>query len=838
MRLLRSIVTILLIFIVAAGIYCQDFSISGTVIDSISKEPLAFVNIVYTGKGTGIVSSIDGRFEILTSQKPEFLRCSYVGYYSKILNIGSFSTLNKLVIELRPKAYDIDEVQVFPGINPANRIIGLASENRMPNNPEKINSFSYIAYDKMVFTLQDDSLAGLNKPGKRTARKSGTGGLYEEDFSEENLPEEDLSVRKAEDFPDSHYLLIMEYISSRKHKYPDKEKTEIIASRVSGFKKPSLVIMARQFQSFSFYDNLITVSDKKYINPISPGSEGRYFFLLEDTLFTERNDTVFIISFRPREGKNFSGLKGVLYINSYKYAIQNVIAEASDYGEEMVSVKIQQKYELVDGQTWFPVQLNTNLTFNNIKTETGQGAKKVAGIGKSYLLNIKLNPDLDNEDFSSTYIGVRADASEKDEEFWNDYRTESLTEKDKETYRLVDSIGEVKRFDQTSGMIETLFTGYIRGRYFDIDAGSIVDYNSYEGLRLGIGGVTNDRLSRLLGVGGHVAYGFRDRELKYGLNVKFNFSRDREIYVSFLYRDDLAEAGGYSFLESNNILSSEYLRKFMVENMDKVEEREVSFGFRSFKYLKTALILNNAIIASTNGYMFGISGDNPAILLNRFTYTEIGARFRYSFKEGFMKTPYGNKFSLGTGYPVLNLNITEGVTLLDGDFSYTKIEGKVSKSFTTRMFGVSKIQLTAGRVFGEIPYSKLYNGHGSYKGFTLETENSFATMRLNEFLSDRFVSLYLNQDFGSLLLKTRWFSPDISLVTNIGFGGLSKPGKHNNIEFDTLEKGYYESGVLINNILKPGFIGYGFGIFFRYGPYAFSKTSDNFAYKLTLRFNL
>ncbi len=825
---LKLIIAVLLIFIAEAGLYCQNFSISGTVIDSISKEPLAFVNIVYTGNGTGTVSSIDGRFEILTSRKPEFLRCSYVGYYSKILKIGSFNDLNKLVIELRPKAYDIDEVQVFPGINPANRIIGLASENRIANNPEKINSFSYIAYDKIIFTLQDDSLAKFKKPVKRASGKHGAG----------YLSEEDLSGSKAEDFPDSHYLLIMEYISSRKHKYPDKEKTEIIASRVSGFKKPSLVIMARQFQSFSFYDNLITVSGKKYVNPISASSKGKYFFLLEDTLFTERNDTVFIISFRPREGRNFSGLKGVLYINSYKYAIQNVIAEAFGSEEELVSVKIQQKYELVDGQTWFPVQLNTNLIFNNIKTGTGEGTKKVAGIGKSYLLNIKLNPDLDNEDFSSTYVDVRDDASEKDEKFWNDYRAESLTEKDKETYRLVDSIGEVKRFDQASGMIETQFTGYIRGRYFNIDASSIVDYNNYEGWRLGIGGVTNDRLSRLLGVGGHVAYGFRDRELKYGFNVKFNFSRDREIFVSFLYRDDLAEAGGYSFLESNNILSSEYLRKFMVENMDKVEEREVSFGFRSFKYLKTALILNNAIIASTNGYMFGISDDNPAILLNRFTYTEIGARFRYSFKEGFMKTPYGNKFSLGTGYPVLNLNITEGVTLLDGDFSYTKIEGKVSKSFTTRLFGVSKIQLTAGRVFGEIPYSKLYNGHGSYKGFTLEAKNSFATMRLNEFLSDRFVSLYLNQDFGSLLLKTRWFSPDISLVTNIGFGGLSKPEKHNNIEFETLEKGYYESGVLINNILKPGFIGYGFGIFFRYGPYAFSKTSDNFAYKLTLRFNL
>ena len=47
---------------------------------------------------------------------------------------------------------------------------------------------------------------------------------------------------------EKHHLLIMESISSRKYKYPDKEKTEIIASRVSGFKKPSFMIKSLGFE--------------------------------------------------------------------------------------------------------------------------------------------------------------------------------------------------------------------------------------------------------------------------------------------------------------------------------------------------------------------------------------------------------------------------------------------------------------------------------------------------------------------------------------------------------------------------------------------------------------
>ena len=82
---------ILLLFFITAY-FCppdsasQYINISGKVIDNITGESLAFVNIVYTKKGTGTVSSIDGNFEIITAQKPEFLRFSYVGYNSKVVN--------------------------------------------------------------------------------------------------------------------------------------------------------------------------------------------------------------------------------------------------------------------------------------------------------------------------------------------------------------------------------------------------------------------------------------------------------------------------------------------------------------------------------------------------------------------------------------------------------------------------------------------------------------------------------------------------------------------------------------------------------------------------------
>ena len=41
-----------------------------------------------------------------------------------------------------------------PAANPAHRIINLVVENRVKNDPERKNSFSYTAYEKTIFTAR------------------------------------------------------------------------------------------------------------------------------------------------------------------------------------------------------------------------------------------------------------------------------------------------------------------------------------------------------------------------------------------------------------------------------------------------------------------------------------------------------------------------------------------------------------------------------------------------------------------------------------------------------------------------------------------------------------
>ena len=116
-------------------------------------------------------------------------------------------------------------------------------------------------------------------------------------------------------------------------------------------------------------------------------------------------------------------------------------------------------------------------------------------------------------------------------------------------------------------------------------------------------------------------------------------------------------------------------------------------------------------------------------------------------------------------------------------------------------------------------------------------------MRPYEFLSDRYGNLFLSHHFGTLLFKTRFLQPDISLHNNIGWGTLSKPEDHQFATFNTKEEVYFEGGLQLDNLLKLnyanlGYFGFGTAAFCRYGAYAFSDFEDNLALKITLNFTI
>jgi hypothetical protein len=218
--------------------------------------------------------------------------------------------------------------------------------------------------------------------------------------------------------------------------------------------------------------------------------------------------------------------------------------------------------------------------------------------------------------------------------------------------------------------------------------------------------------------------------------------------------------------------------------------------------------------------------------------TQISGGFRFAFREVFIVTKRA-RMSLGTKYPILWLEYTRGINgLFDGEYDYNRIDLKLEKSFYTKYLGKTSFMLKGGFIDKAIPATDLFNGNGSYRFFTIFAANSFATMRMNEFMSDRYLALYFTHDFGKLLKRWKKFQPELLISTNATFGWLKYDENHLNINYKTLEKGYYESGFLINNLLNLRIYSLGVGAYYRWGPYSYDLFKDNIAVKVSITFPL
>jgi hypothetical protein len=186
------------------------------------------------------------------------------------------------------------------------------------------------------------------------------------------------------------------------------------------------------------------------------------------------------------------------------------------------------------------------------------------------------------------------------------------------------------------------------------------------------------------------------------------------------------------------------------------------------------------------------------------------------------------------------LQLSKGLKdVLNADLDYTRAAIQFNHSFRIKKLGLTSFQVEAGQVWGNVPYSYLFNTKATHSGrLSVFVPNNFQTVGLYEFVSSRSAGLFLQHNFGNLLFKPKniSFRPEFLLVQNIEYGSLDNATSQKNIEFKVPEKGLYESGLLIKNIyrkslLSLAYIGLGGGVFYRYGHYALPKSSDNWVFK-------
>ncbi|MEI6122296.1 MAG: DUF5686 family protein [Bacteroidota bacterium] len=819
----RFAIVLFFLFCFAPNAFSQH-TLSGTVVDSVTGTPLAFVNIITNNGLNGTSTDIDGKFTIKSNYQIKHLKISYVGYQAKIVNTETVK--EAVTINLVRKEIELKGVEVFPGENPANRIIRKVIANRKLNDPEAIPEFKYNSYNKVTAEYYLDQTKYTINSDPESALKNDSTFLRLSHQAEEQ------------------YIMMMESNTERIY-LNGKSKETILGTKVSGFTDPNFSSLATDIQPFSFYKDFVSLSItdiKDYLNPIANGSIGRYYYLIEDTIF-ENQDSVFVVSFKPESGKNFNGLKGVLYISSNLYALKGVIAEPAV--EALWSIKIQQLYVFTDNKYWFPSQLNYDWVLPNYPSE------KVGLIlhGRSYITNVDFNAVIKNSDFGPSNLIFEKGAGTHDSTYWKMQRKDTLTQKEMVTYQKLDSLGKKTHFDYIAKLTEKILDGYIPISIFDVNLEYLLALNNIEGLRVGLGLRTNEKVLHWASIGGFFGYGIWDktRKWKYGGHVEFTLSKKHEIKIGFNYSKDIENPGNTDLYRYNN---STYWSSFIVDNIDFNEKFNAHFTFRTLRYLQVSLSTTKESVTPEYSYYYlPTVGDTFAN--NTYHFTEVNLGLRYAYKEKLIDA-FNQRYSMGTNYPVVYLTYIHGFKdVLGGQFNYDKAEFGIEKNFLIKHFGKTSLYAEAGYIWGSVPYSKLFKGKGTYSSsFMFYFRNTFQTMGVDEFIYDRYIMMFASHNFGSNLFHIGNFRPELRLCQGVLYGTLSNSSFHtgNDIGYQVPDKWFFESGLILDNLFRLKifnlvYLKIGAGGFYRYGYYNRKDPDDNttqqffnnIAFKLSLK---
>ncbi len=813
--MLRILIISLISILGFQTLFAQEL-LSGQVLNE-EKELLAFVNILINADpNRGLSTDIDGRFTIADAQVGDQLVFSYVGYQDFTLVLSQEQFKQSLRIVLKLKAYALAEALVIAGENPAHRIIRQAIKMRPVHNPEQMEGYRCQTYNKLIFDWLPDEVA--IDSFRRKEKKGLMGKRRLENFNE------------ITPTLDQQYLLLMESLTEREFLKPQHLQERVLHNRVSGFKHPTFVALANSVQPFSCYNTHISLLGKKFLNPISEGATKNYFFNLEDTLF-RASDTIFVISYHPRKGSSFDGLKGILHIHTHGYAIQSIIGEPADPGAFVL--KIEQRYQLVAGRQWFPDQLNFELNAPHYPDP-------LLGIrlnGRSYIREVELDAGLRLKDFGLEAVTTAPDADNRSDSLWQEIRLEKLTSKEAQTYVFMDSIGEKRKLDRFLGISEILISGVLPIGPFDVNLNRLFGFNQWENTRLGLGLKTSERISQHFTLGGYVGYGMNDEAWKYGVFTDYKLDLRKEIKIGLTYENDLGEPGLREYPLNNAIFSSRNYA-FRFDNIEKYDAY-VEGWFLPFTFLK--LSLEKARWQANYDYQFGLANDPPN---NTFDFTELKLGIRYAYGERFTKM-LGSRIREESRFPVLQLTYAKGLKgLLGGDYNYDRLLFNLEYTYFFKTFGETYFMLEGAWASAGLPYQKIFDTNGLGRDFRfLLDDHTFHTMEPYEFLSNRFVEFFFRHNFKAVFGKWKFVRPELSVVHNLTFGALDRPELHRGLDFNTLEKGYFEAGVVLDNMiclnyLNVGRIGLGLGGFYRYGAYARTDWRDNLGVQMTLGFEM
>ena len=813
-----------------------QFRINGIVKESSTTKTLAFATIT-TNDGVISTSDVDGKFSIVSQNPISYFYVSYIGYQKIKINVGQNNHFYPVL--LTQKTDKLNEV-VVNSENAATAIIKKTIALKDNNNPQKrLRSFEFKTYNKLVVSANPDSIAG--KIDSIIVKKTKEGVYFKIDSANYKFK---TTVSKR-------HLFQTEKVSQ--YQFSNKTlKETILGTKMAGLKQPLYEILAFNLQSFSIYEPKYELFETKYNSPIADDAIREYNYKLLDTVVISGRNA-YMIYFKNKKKSKAKGLEGILYVDQNNYAITKSIMRIRG----LLDISGTHEFEYNPTENiWFPkhksFQIIKGKNDDDIKIFGGTiqfdgdmkqdlSPRKKQPSDYIYLLSDSYNFDIKNNtevQISNPNFAVEIDktAFNKEDSFWENYRKDSIDNRSKRTYSELDSISVRRKIANRVQFGKKAINGYLPIGFFDLDLRKIFSYNNYEGFRLGLGGVTNDRLSKLFRIDGYYAYGTKDGIFKGSIGAAVKMDSHTNSWLGFSYTDDIREIASTSFSIEKKPFKIYDPRPINISTFYNYISWKTYIETKKIPKTESVWEISKSEITPKFDYAFHLNDK----LFTAYNISTAMISLQWSPFSDYMQTPTG-RIETEKRYPKFTFQFTQTLgNLWKNDFDFSKFDFKTEYEKKYLNGHKTSLLVQAGYANGDVPLTHLYNT--SPNNITKETiiqritfggKNSFETMFFNEFFSNKYAYFQFKHAFNRVTILKK-IKPSLVLVSRMAWGNLEHPEQHLGLNFKTLKDGFFESGIELNQI----FNGLGLTTFFRYGPNQLPKLQDNIAIKLSYVLNL
>lgn len=785
-----------LIVLLGGSIFASAQTISGTLFEKNTGEPLGFANISVQGTDLGTATELDGTFVLeIPDALGKVLLFDFIGFKSKEVTIEKID--QPLEIFLEEDTHTLGEVTVRPDYEYDKQMFRKVIANKPKNNPAKFDQVAYLDYSRLSIFLNnlDDKIID------RKMFKNSKDAFIRNDDSLVMMP-----------FYMSEVLSEKRYDGNWEEKII-AEESESLLNKLD--KTVNNVILQKLATQINFYDNQVLVMEKGFPSPLSKRALLFYNIYLTDSTYVD-GIKQYKFYFYPKNKRNIT-FKGHFWVEDGSFAVTTIDAKLPNSANInfVNNFEVSTTFQKTPQNVWYYDQQKIKLDFTLSTSKDSTDRSQEFAIQK--LVDFQeVTTDVNQEIKIKALDNNTLVANSSISAFAQGLRSQPLDLFEQQAYYGIKKLKNERAIKFIDKMGNMFLTTYYNAGYIDI--GSFFDIyqrNAVEGHRITFPFRTSEKLSKNISVNGFIGYGTESKEVKYGGALNFKLPNDGWTVFSLRYEDDyfeLSRSRFHEFIRENAFTkgNGNLLNAFTAEpNQNIIRQKRWSLNMEHQLHPNIGVMVRPFYKEfESNRY---VDFERSDIATQTFQNVGVLLDTRISFGQKFQKG-YFTRVYYGNQKPVLHFTAEFGKNIIPDD---TKENGRnyVHLNFSARQkVNIGQVKLRSliqtGYVINSVPFPLLHMPRGNQSlGYARFHYN---LLNQTSIASDLYTDLHLELNGGGIIFNHLPLISKLKLRETLTFKGHYSKLTGNHEDIFELPDGilappkdpYLEMGVGVTNLFK------------------------------------